>query len=244
MRCKALICDVLSRDFYYYSSLTDNIVDIELMDSYNHLYPKKMKESIQKKIDNVDSSKYDYILMGFGLCGNALNGIQSRDIEIVVPKVHDCITLFIGSKERYQEYFEESSSSMYYISSWIEKNGINQDMQDLKSIGLGESYEYYEQKYGKKGAKYLSQIAKEWIRRYNKAVYVTNKLVKEDYSHDVLNICKKRQWNFEEIKGNSCIIENLINGDWNENEFLVVEKNSRIYSTGDDHIVDYEYVQS
>jgi len=40
------------------------------------------------------------------------------------------------------------------------------------------------------------------------------------------------------------MIENLINGYWNEDDFLVVEKNSRIYSTGDDKIVDFEYVQS
>ncbi|WP_145993139.1 hypothetical protein [Tepidibacter mesophilus] len=56
---------------------------------------------------------------------------------------------------------------------------------------------------------------------------MTNKLVKEDYFHGVINISKKRKWNFEEIKGNTDMIENLINGYWNKDDFEYIYKVKR-----------------
>lgn len=35
-------------------------------------------------------------------------GLKSNDIKILLPKVHDCITVFMGSKTKSKECFEDS----------------------------------------------------------------------------------------------------------------------------------------
>ena len=59
-----------------------------------------MSARLGEILASVDESKYEAILLGYGLCSNGLVGLTARSIPLVIP-VHDCITLFLGSKEQY-----------------------------------------------------------------------------------------------------------------------------------------------
>src|SRR6266540_6667413 len=43
----------------------------------------------------------DVVVLVYGLCGLALVGLGPRRRPLIVPRAHDCLTLFLGSKERY-----------------------------------------------------------------------------------------------------------------------------------------------
>lgn len=241
MRLKVFACDVLARELYYWSALSENVVDIELMTSENHEYPKESHKILQKHIDHLDTKKdlYDYILIGYGLCGNVLEGIESRNIPLVVPRAHDCITLFMGSKNIYEEYFRKNVGTMYYIESWIERNGLLQERKELQSIGLDRTYEEYVEKYGEENAKYLTEIASEWQRSYDKALYIKSNYKNVDFTKEVKELTQKRNWSYNVFEGNSRIIREMIMGNWKEEEFLIVDKNSRINQTVDENIIDF-----
>ncbi|MCT4619677.1 MAG: DUF1638 domain-containing protein [Marinisporobacter sp.] len=235
MRLKALICDVLSREFYYWASISEHVIDIELMSSDYHEYPKEMHKILQKRIDELEKMKdqYDYILIGFGLCGNVLEGLESRSIPMIIPRAHDCITLFMGSKETYEKYFRENTGTMYYIESWIDRNGLKKERKELESIGMDKSYEEYVEKYGEENAKYLIEIAEEWKNRYNKALYISSELNNNDFSKEVKKLAEERNWDYEEMKNNPDIIKKMVNGQWNEKQFLIVNQHSKIDHTTD-----------
>ncbi len=245
MRLKALICDVLAREFYYWSALSEHTIDIELLSSKNHEYPSEIKKDLQNKINDLESQSelYDYIIIGFGLCGKVLDGIESINIPFVVPRAHDCITLFMGSKEKFGEYFRDNPGAMYYIESWIERNGMKHERKELDSIGLGGNYDDYVKKYGEEGADYLISLANEWKSRYNKAVYISNDLANDlvniDFSHEVKLLSEKRNWKYEEREGDFRLIKKMVYGDWNIEEFLVVPSKSKVYHTVNSRIIDY-----
>lgn len=242
MRLKAYACEVLARPFYYWSALSEHVIDIELMSSDYHEYPKEMHKMLQEKIDDLDGrkDKYDYIILGFGLCGNVLEGLESRSIPMVVPRAHDCITLFMGSKELYEKYFRENAGTMYYIESWIERNGLKKERKELESIGLDKSYEEYVAKYGEENAKYLMEIANEWKERYNKALYIAGDSKNIDFSKDVEELAKKRNWSYQKIEGDASLIRKLVFGKWDKKEFLVVDAYSKIAQTADSSIMEVE----
>ena len=51
--------------------------------------------------------------------------------SLVVPRAHDCITLFLGSKERYLDYFQTHPGVYFKTSGWIERGeGLTQYHQD------------------------------------------------------------------------------------------------------------------
>ncbi|KUO75696.1 MAG: hypothetical protein APF77_04165 [Clostridia bacterium BRH_c25] len=241
MRLKAFACDVLARELYYWSALSVHIIDIELISSVNHEYPKRIHKLLQEKIDALEGAEqlYDYILLGFGLCGNVLEGLESRGIPIVVPRAHDCITVFMGSKEAYDNYFNYNTGTMYYVDSWIERNGLKKERRELDSLGLGGTYEELAAKYGEENAEYLIGIANGWKAMYKKALYLTNDLTDNDFSQEIEALAKDRNWDFARMKSDHSLIKRMVSGDWEDSGFLVIPPDSMIRQSVDSRIVDY-----
>src|SRR4051794_15612515 len=101
MRLKIISCEVLFREISLLASRSPNQVDIEFLpkglhDERSH----RMREHLQRTLDAVDASRYDAIAFGYALCGNGVVGLTARSIPIVLPRGHDCITLFLGGRQR------------------------------------------------------------------------------------------------------------------------------------------------
>lgn len=61
-----------------------------------HRTPGKMPAAIQEVVDGLPAAT-DLVILGYGLCSNGVVGVHSRTIPIVMPKVHDCIAVLLGS---------------------------------------------------------------------------------------------------------------------------------------------------
>ena len=104
MRYRIICCDVLEGEINYILSGTEHSYDIVYTKKAEHEKPDELRVRIQALID--DSSGFDAILLGYGLCGNTIAGLRVREIPVVVPRAHDCCTLFLGSRKRFNEIFE------------------------------------------------------------------------------------------------------------------------------------------
>ena len=127
MRLKLISCKVFFRAISYICSQTENIVDITWIRQGEHNVPEGLHALLQKEIDLIESGEdihsnkmnalgehydgiigdFDAILLGYGLCSNAVAGLVAKKHRIVIPRAHDCITLFLGSREAYSRYFHE-----------------------------------------------------------------------------------------------------------------------------------------
>lgn len=239
MKLKAIICDVLLDSFNFWKPFSSHDIDIETIDSNNHEHPEKIKLLLQEKIDSleVSSIKYDFILLGYGLCGKALEGLHSRNTPIVIPRAHDCITLFLGSKEKYNDYFINNPGTMFYIAAWIDRNGIANTRKDLSSLGLFSDRKLYEGKYGEEEVEYLVNLSEAWTQNYNRALYISSLLSKTDYFSEIKKIACKNRWDYESIAENTLMIKDFVCGNWKEESFLIVPKSSSIYHKTDDSIM-------
>jgi hypothetical protein len=90
---------------------------------------KKMSAMLQSEIDKVDAEKYDMILLCYGLCNNGICNLHSS-LPIVIPRAHDCITLLMGSKEKYKDYFEKIPGTFFLSSGRHERNKGPGDTED------------------------------------------------------------------------------------------------------------------
>ena len=108
MRFKLISCEVLFREMCHACAHSPHQVDVEFLPKGLHdLGGKPMAAKIQEVVDRTPEGVYDAILLGYGLCGNGLDGLTARHTPLVLPRAHDCIALLMGSAERYQAYFEE-----------------------------------------------------------------------------------------------------------------------------------------
>lgn len=106
MRLKLISCEIFYRELCWAVARSPNTVDIEFLPKGLHdIGSEGMSARLQAVLDRVDDPRYEAVLLGYGLCNNGIAGLRSGKYRLIVPRAHDCITLFLGSSERYLEYF-------------------------------------------------------------------------------------------------------------------------------------------
>ncbi len=147
------------------------MVDVEFLPKGLHdIGAAPMAQRLQAVVDRVDGSQYDAILMGYGLCNNGLAGLMARGIPIVLPRGHDCITMFLGSRQRYQKYFDEHPGVYFKTSGWIERGEATGELSQLsiqKQTRMDLTLEELVAKYGEEKSRYLFDTHFDKTHKYS-----------------------------------------------------------------------------
>jgi hypothetical protein len=242
MRLKLISCEVLARQVYYCAALSPHVVDIELVDKGLHTEPDRLRAHLHARLEAAPAGQYDAILLGYGLCSNSIVGLGSAHTRLVAPRAHDCITLYLGSAERYGTEFRGNPGTYWYTPDYMERGGSASD-----SVALGVSaddadmsrvYEGYVAKYGRDNADYLMEVMGAWKAHYNRAAYIeTAEMRLPDYSARVREVAERRGWSFQEFAGSLVILRDLIEGRWDEATFLTLPPGCAIEPSHDTQII-------
>ena len=215
----------MQREAYLCAARSKNVVDVVLMTQGLHDEPDKLREEVQKALNNtldIQGRPYDASLLGYGLCSNGIVGLSAK-IPIVVPRGHDCVTLLLGSKEKYQEYFDAHRGVYWYSAGWIESGkqpGKKRYENTLKE---------YQEKYGDDNAQYLMEMEQGWMKQYNWATYIDWGFPNSNECRDYTKRCAEYlKWNYDELKGDPVLMQKFVDGEWDQSEFLVVEPGRKI----------------
>lgn len=250
MRLKLIGCEIVYREICLAVSRSVNRVDIEFFPKGLHdIGSAKMSGRLQEALHRVDESRYDAILLGYALCNNGIVGLCSGSIPLVIPRAHDCITFFMGSKERYLEFFNANSGVYYETSGWLERGeevtGELRQISIQNQYGLGQSYEELAAKYGEENAQYLFEQLGNLTRHYSKCIYIDMGIEPDDRFERLAKAkADERGWQFEKISGEMGLIQRLVDGPWNESEFLVVPPGHRVTACYDENILAVERIES
>lgn len=240
-RFKALICEVLARQAYYVAAFSPNVIDIELVSKGLHTEPDKLRAFLQGRLDAVEAGRYDAVLLGYGLCSNSIAGISCARATMVVPRAHDCITLYLGSGERYATEFRGTPGTYWFTPDYIERGGDGDRIPlgaDADSKDLSKTYQEYVSKYGQDNADYLMEVMGAWKQHYKRAAYIsTAEMTLPDYQGEVRDLAERRGWEYQCLNGSLVIIRDLLEGRWDEERFLTVAAGQTIAPTYDPRIV-------
>ena len=241
MRLRLISCEVLARQVYYVAAMSPHVVDIELVPKGLHNEPDMLRAEIQRRVDAVEEKAYHAILLGYGLCSNSIAGVSSPHTQLVVPRAHDCITLYLGSKERYAEEFRAHPGTYWYTPDYIERGGEGADYVSLGSgseESMAKVYAEYVAKYGQDNADYLMEVMGAWQQHYDRAAYIgTVEMTLPDYTDQVRELTQRRGWAMECLEGSLIILRDLLEGRWDEARFQIVQPSHTVVATYDECIV-------
>lgn len=245
-RFMLITCAVLIRECYHCAAMSKNLVDIRSLEQGLHdIGEELMAARLQEEIDAVDTQKYSAILLGYGLCNNGIRGLHST-LPLVIPRAHDCITLLMGSREKYQDYFDKNPGTYYRSVGWVERlcSALSNPDSTVSRMGL-TSYEEYVEKYGEENAQFIMATVGDWRKNYSKLAYIDTglgdvKALRESAKNEAL----ENNWDYEDIHGSKDLLQRMLDGQWDDQEFLVVEPGGVVHPRVDDRIIESRAVVS
>jgi hypothetical protein len=202
---------------------------VEFTEKGQHEDSDRLRCLLQEKIDATTRAgiPYDAILLAYGLCGNATARLQANNIRLVLPRAHDCCTIFLGSRERFKELFADNPSRPFSSAGYMERgDSYLHDGDTGRLLGLDRSYDDFVAQYGEENAKYIMEtltLSRDG-HTDEKVIYIdVPETSREEYARLCRETAEKEGRRFIRVEGNIRLIRKLVEGSWDEKEFLTVE---------------------
>ncbi|HZW00562.1 MAG TPA: DUF1638 domain-containing protein [Candidatus Deferrimicrobium sp.] len=243
LRILALTCEVLARSVYLCAARSPHVVDVRLNRRGLHDDPPNLRTILQAQVDE-SGAPYDAVVLAYGLCGGAIAGLRAGAIPLVVPRAHDCITLFLGSRDRYSAEFLGHPGTYWYVQDYLERTD---DGSAFGGVGSGSdtttqaTYDEYVEKYGEDNAAYLMEALGAWRSHYDRAAYVDMGVAHPEAAglaeDRARGDAEQRGWQFEKLAGELILIRKLIDGDWAPEDMLVVAPGEQLAMSYDEQVI-------
>ncbi len=245
MRFKLISCEVFYREMCRAVSTSRHLIDIEFLPKGLHdIGAAGMLSRMQEAVDRVDESIYDAILLGYGLCNNGLSGLQARTIPLVLPRAHDCITLFMGSRQKYIDYFNANPGVYFKTTGWIDRGAATGDLMQLsiqQQTGMNTKLEEFIRKYGEDNGRYLYGMLGDDKHNYGQFTFIEMGIEPNNsYEEQTKMDAESRGWKFEKVAGDMGLIQKMLDGEWLDEDFLVIPPGKHVIGKYDDGIVGIE----
>jgi hypothetical protein len=239
-RYRLIACEVLFRECAAAMAACTAIVDPEFLPKGLHdIGEVGMSSRIQATIDATDPTRYDAILLAYGLCNYGVRGLHAP-LPLVLPRAHDCITLLLGSRQRYDDYFAANPGTFYKSPGWIERDSDpNANPASITSrLGLLHDREALLVQYGEENADFLMETMGDWFHSYRKLAFIdTGVGDTARYRATASRLARDRGWEMEQVAGSRVLLDRLLSGDWPDSDFLVLAPGDRIAASWDANIV-------
>lgn len=233
-RTVVITCAVLETEIEHFAEGLDHIIEIEKLPQGLHNEPDRLRRDVQAAIDKVEEeTDAEAIVLGYGLCSRGTEGIRTRRAKLVIARAHDCITLLLGCKQRYADYVREAPGTYWYSPGW---NRHHIAPGEKRYLVLKQAYV---EKYGEDNAEFLMETEQHWFSTYDRATYVDlgPGATKEDIAF-TKDCAKWLGWNFDRQAGDPGLMKALLNAEWDDERFLVLEPGQTLRLTADERVIE------
>jgi hypothetical protein len=174
----------------------------EVLDFGLHANPERLHKALQAAIDDAPPT-IGTLLLGFGLCAKATIGLKTGNRTVVIPKVDDCIAIFLGSVAQYRQQQCTEPGTLYLTKGWIESGTPFDEQREALA--------------GKYGAAKADLLFKKMLQGYQRLVFIDTGFYElERYRARSQEIARRFTLRYEEIKGDSALVKKLLNGLWDD----------------------------
>lgn len=213
-----LACSVFEGEIAMYATGAEHIVARRMFDIGLHDRPDVMRRTLQAAVDELDSEpEVEAIVLAYGLCGRGTAGLRAGRNRIVIPRAHDCFTVFMGSKEEYARRQAACPDCYYYSPGWNRARRVpGPERLAALRAELAARFDADEVDFLIENEKAL------WAVRGH-ALYVDLGTPDAEAEAKYARGCADGLgWTFEQLHGDPKLLRDLLWGAWDDARFQVV----------------------
>ena len=201
---KIISCEVLRNEV----ECVNPGYEVEYFEGALHDYPDRLRAAVQERIAATPGERD--ILLCCGRCSNGTAGLKAGPHRLVLPAADDCISLLLGSRERYLEVHGRQPGTYYYTRGWIDF--------------IDDPYKEYLKivpKFGEEKARYVARLI---MQNYTRLAVIETPGVPgiEEKQTYLDTVSAFYELPVDRLPGSLRFLEKLMSGPRDE-EFLVVE---------------------
>ncbi|MEN8244787.1 MAG: DUF1638 domain-containing protein [Thermodesulfobacteriota bacterium] len=238
-RAYVIACAVLALDLKQIARSLGMDLGTRYLQAGLHDNPDLLRQKLQAAIDDISTKEdCERIIIGYGVCGRGTVGVHARGIPLAIPKVHDCIALFLGGDGAYKRQFKKYPGTYYISAGWYEEKTEPISQQE-KSAFYGDRRLHYDDlvdTYGKEAADETFRFLNTWQDNYQRAVYIeTGAAISPKYEDRARDMAREYGWKYEKVEGGQDLLEKLLIAGETTDEILVVPP---------EHVITFDAVES
>jgi hypothetical protein len=228
-----IACRVLEEEVRHFSAGLSHLVAFEFLEMGLHDRPDKLRSLLKAAIARIEAEGgIDAIALVYGVCGMATVGLAAQRCRLVLPRAHDCITLLLGSKERYAELMRNEPGRYWYSPGWNREKRVPSPEREAALRAV------YAEKFGAEEAEALLEMERASLAPHARASYVDLGLQGNEADRRYAESCASwLGWPCEAYRGDATLLRDLLAGKWDANRFLVVQPGHAIRFIADETIV-------
>ena len=183
-----------------------------------HDHPDELRAAIQSALATLEEEPAtETILLAYGLCGNGLLGVRAGRCQLVLPRAHDCISVFLGSPAAHEAVLKAEPGTYFYSPGWIRGRRVpGPDREAYLRACYAPRYPDDPEVVDD-----LIEADREIFAQHGCAAYVdlTNDSDAESYCQDC---ARHLGWKYRRLPGDPTLLRDLLTGPWDAARFLVV----------------------
>lgn len=217
-RIALLACSVFEREIVLLAGDAPHIVETRFYEIALHDRPDELRAKLQAELDAIDArDDIDAVALAYGLCGLGTAGLRAGRHPFVLPRAHDCITVFLGSKERYAAHQRGCPTCIYYTPGW------NRARRVPGPDRLAYIREEFAKQFDEDDVEFLIESENQTWAMHDTATYIDLGTADAEEEAAYAKRCADSLgWKFERIHGDPALLRDLLWGNWDDARFLTV----------------------
>ncbi|HWR41732.1 DUF1638 domain-containing protein [Sporomusa sp.] len=169
----------------------------------------QMRDALQQELNAV-GSEVRRVLFAYGLCGGAIKGLVTGNFTLIIPRVHDCLPLLLGSREKVVE--ASQIPTFFLTAGWLKfSNKCYYDT--LKRMGERKTAMAYEM----------------MLANYKRFLFIdTGAYDLAQARVDMEDRLRRHGLPAENVSGDLTWLRRLMTGPWPQEDFLTILPHSPV----------------
>jgi hypothetical protein len=233
-----IACEVFQSEIDLLAAGAEHIVERRMFEIGLHDRPDEMRVRLQQEVAEMDRrDDIEAIVLAYGLCGCGTAGLRAVRHPLVIPRAHDCITVFLGSKEEYAKRQSACPGCYYYTPGW------NRARRVPGPDRIAALREEFSRQFDPDDVDFLLENERGMWEHYGTSTFIdlgTGEAVGE--AAYTKRCADWLGWKFEHLKGDPALLHDLLWGPWDDGRFQIIRPGCRLAHSADDLVMRSETI--